>query len=145
MTEKNTTQKQLRAVKPFEPDWPGPFCTRDGKPVRIVSREGRGQFSILGYIGAAEGIICWTAKGCYAPAEEEYRLDLMCAEEVVDLPERWVVYRRLGASQVLVRSSHTDRESAERVLTAARRASKVVGESFHLYHASPVVLPGEDA
>lgn len=143
MTEKNTTQERLRAVKPFEPTWAGLFCTRDGRPVRIISREGRGEYPVRGYIGEGEHVTDWTARGSYTRhTNGGHPKDLMCAKEVVDLPERWVVYCRTKDSQVLLWSSHTDRESAEHALAVARGGSnKAAGGSFHLYHALPVVLP----
>lgn len=146
MTEKNTTQERLRAVKPFEPDWPGPFCTRSGWPVYLITRTARGEYPVLGYIGDAEHITFWAAGGESLLEAGERPKDLMCAEAAVDLPERWVVYCRKEGSQVLLWSSHTDRESAERALDAARDTSnRDGGVSFHLYHATPVILPGEDA
>lgn len=140
MTEKTTTPKRLRAVKSFDPIWAGLLCTRDGQPVRIISREGRGQYPILGYIADSIGICDWTSRGSYTRHfKGEHPKDLMCAEEVVaspELPERWVVYCRTEDSHVLLWSSHADRESAECALTMAR-TNRTTG-SFHLYRAAPV-------
>ncbi|MBF7012514.1 hypothetical protein QUC32_22975 [Novosphingobium resinovorum] len=46
-------------------DFTKPLSTRDGRPVSLLTTEGRGSYSVLGYVGDNDSLYAWTAAGKY--------------------------------------------------------------------------------
>lgn len=61
-----------------------PVFTRDGRPVQIITTEGRHpDFPIIGYVGVERGTTCWAADGAYvAQSSRPHPLDLVQHREV---------------------------------------------------------------
>ena len=82
---------KLKIIGPYTPEHEGPFCTREGKPVEVKIRDGRGVYAVYGYIGDEQSISAWTADGkIIYDSETQSLLDLMNAEEVPQPREFWV-------------------------------------------------------
>lgn len=63
-------------------DWDKPLQTRGGDPVTIITREGRGKFSVIGYIGAGDETAIWLSDGrFYNNREPDYR-------DIINVPEK---------------------------------------------------------
>lgn len=73
---------KLKIIGPYNPDHKGPFCTRDGKSVEILTTKGRGMFPIVGYFEKGEHPECWRSKGQFLLGDKERPSDIMCAEEI---------------------------------------------------------------
>ncbi|KAA8387652.1 hypothetical protein FKW31_03130 [Acetobacter sp. DmW_136] len=75
--------KKLKILGPYTPDHKGPFCTRDGQSVRIITRSAGGHaFPIVGIINDDDTPDCWTLEGHFLSHSED-TLDLMNAREVI--------------------------------------------------------------
>ncbi len=59
------TQKKLEILGPYTPDHDGPFCTRDGNPVRLITKtEGSAEFPVVGLVADdASGNPLWRCSG----------------------------------------------------------------------------------
>lgn len=62
--------------EPTTLDFTQPIQTRDGRPVTIISTEGRGTYSIVGYVSNEENVTTWTPDGCYHKQEELSKNDI---------------------------------------------------------------------
>ena len=114
----------------YRKDHPGPFCTRDGRPVDLKVKDGRGLYPLAGYIGDNESLDGWTKTGNIEDSQkEENALDLMNAREVPVAREFWVATTPEG--QRIAFGSEVD----------AAFYSKV---GSHIIHVREV-LPGEGA
>ena len=82
--------KKLKILGPYTPEHPGPFCTRDGRSVRIICTDRKGKPPIIGLVqdGGREIIISVDPDGVAVPMAKYY--DLMNAEEVPVAREFWV-------------------------------------------------------
>lgn len=85
-----TTPKKLKILGPYTPEHPGPFCTRDGRSVDLHMRNGRGHYSLVGYIGDSLSVSLWTGRGKYFCSDEEIPLDLLNAKYVQEPREFWI-------------------------------------------------------
>ncbi|GCD60897.1 hypothetical protein NBRC3280_3467 [Acetobacter pasteurianus NBRC 3280] len=84
------TQK-LKILGPYTPEHEGPFCTRNGMPVEVKIRDGRGEYQVKGYISDSISLAGWTSSGKNAVSHSEYSdYDLMNAEEVPQPREFWI-------------------------------------------------------
>ena len=73
---------KLEIIGPYTADHPGPFCTRAGYPVEILSDEGRGKYPIKGYIYDSLYLSSWTKGGKFAGNGVSEICDIMNAREV---------------------------------------------------------------
>ncbi|WP_215754238.1 hypothetical protein [Acetobacter sp. P5B1] len=86
-----TQKTKLEIIGEYRKDHPGPFCTRDGRPVDLKVKDGRGLYPLAGYIGDYESLDGWTKTGNIEDSQkEENALDLMCAREAPVQREFWV-------------------------------------------------------
>jgi hypothetical protein len=53
-------------------DFSKPVQTRDGRPVELVTTNGRGQYHVLGYIDKNDTFTQWTAEGKFLNEHESY-------------------------------------------------------------------------
>ena len=89
-----TQKTKLKIIGPYTPDHEGPFCTRDGRPVRIVCRDKKTSVhddcSIVALIdcGHAELARDFHRSGRFAITDHAF--DLMNAREVPVAREFWV-------------------------------------------------------
>ncbi|CEF54573.1 hypothetical protein [Acetobacter ghanensis] len=89
------TQKKLEIIGPYTPEHEGPFCTRDGRPVRILCRDMKGDFPIAGAVYHAgalgkEAVCSYDPEGWATKAKVDHPYDLMNAREVPVAREFWV-------------------------------------------------------
>lgn len=82
---------KLEIIGPYTPEHEGPFCTRDGRPVRILCIDMKGITPILGLAqdGDMELIVIAGSDGVTKTMSRNY--DLMNAREVPVAREFWVV------------------------------------------------------
>lgn len=86
MTEK------LKILGPYRPNHDGPFCTRNGLPVRILTKtEGSSDLPVVGLIEGERTPCCWTDMGRFDIGASDEATDLMCAVEVQQPREFWIV------------------------------------------------------
>jgi hypothetical protein len=128
------TQKKLEIIGPYTPEHEGPFCTRDGRPVRILCRDMKGDFPIAGAVYHAEALgtetVCtYSPEGWATKAKIDHPYDLMNAREVPVAREFWIVDYGSGKTQI-----HNSLSGA--VMEKTERAS--------IIHVREV-LPGEGA
>ena len=95
--------KKLKILGPYTPEHPGPFCTRDGRPVDLRMKDGRGYYPLLGYIGDSVSTSYWMVDGGFIEGRPGPN-DLMNAEEVPVAREFWVNEYQHGLSEKLHRT-----------------------------------------
>ena len=85
---------KLEILGPYTPEHEGPFCTRDGKSVRLITKtEGASGFPIVGFINNEKHPAIWFRDGraYLSPGPSfEHESDLMNAREVPVAREFWV-------------------------------------------------------
>lgn len=89
------TKTKLEIIGPYTPDHEGPFCTRDGRHVRILCRDMIGDFPIAGAVYHAgalgkETVCSYDPEGWATKAKVDHPYDLMNAREVPVAREFWV-------------------------------------------------------
>ena len=84
-----TQKTKLEIISPYTPEHEGPFCTRDGSPVEVITVKGRGLKRILGYIGDEDTIAEWREDGTYLLGVKT-PFDIMNAREVPVAREFWL-------------------------------------------------------
>ena len=57
--------------------------TRSGEKVVIISKEGRGLFPIIGYIGNSHNTVCWSESGRFSAESIDHPLDIVNINTVV--------------------------------------------------------------
>ena len=92
-------------------DWTKPVQTRDGTPVNILSREGRGTFPVIGYIGDATDVDTWTAEGKYRTNKSGPE-DLMNVPEAPKQREVWLNVFKNSRGELTTGISYGSRENA---------------------------------
>lgn len=101
-------------------DWTKPVQTRDGTPVNILSREGRGTFPVIGYIGDATDVDTWTAEGKYRTNKSGPE-DLMNVPETPKQTEVWCnVYQSRHDDGLEVGGTALSRAEADRICSHDR-------------------------
>lgn len=86
------TETVLRVVKSYDPTWPGPFCTQEGRLVVDVTRSEDGPdnpYPITGFFGSSRARYTWTAEGLSHATRSTARdpMNLMCGECPPDTQE----------------------------------------------------------
>ncbi|MFP2873710.1 hypothetical protein ACLEIY_15950 [Acetobacter tropicalis] len=82
---------KLEIIGPYTPEHEGPFCTRDGRSVRIITKtDGSKDFPIVGFINNERTSSVWTEHGLYFDTSTKDENDLMNAREVPVAREFWV-------------------------------------------------------
>lgn len=83
---------KLEIIGPYTPEHEGPFCTREGTPVRLITKtEGAKGYPIVGIIDEDTAPDSWDEHGRFNSARKEVgALDLMNAREVPVAREFWV-------------------------------------------------------
>lgn len=86
-----TQKTKMEIIGPYTPEHEGPFCTREGNPVDLRIRDGRGENRLIGYIGDNMNTSTWGRDGgylnCTGIASDK---DLMNAREVPVAREFWI-------------------------------------------------------
>lgn len=86
--------KKLKIIGPYTPEHPGPFCTRDGRPVRVVCTDRTDRYPIVALVRSNDGseeVMSFHANGRYNTAVNSIcDMDLMNAEEAPVAREFWV-------------------------------------------------------
>ena len=70
-------------------DWNKPLQTRDGDPVTIITREGRGKYSVMGYIGDEDYTAHWLPDGRFFDEEDPDGRDIINVPEKPMQKEVW--------------------------------------------------------
>lgn len=126
------TQKKLEIIGPYTPEHEGPFCTRDGQAIRLITRsEGQPEFPIVGIVGTNTGARVWDNAGSFFGKGMRDGLDLMNAREVPVAREIWVNEYTTDVK----RFTYSSLEQAER----NRRRDGTFIRTIHFRE----VLPGE--
>ncbi|ATJ91574.1 hypothetical protein HK16_04955 [Acetobacter senegalensis] len=82
---------KLQIIGPYTPEHEGPFCTRDGRPVRLLTKtDGSKEFPIVGFIDNEKTSSVWTEYGHFFETHDNHGNDLMNACEVPVAREFWV-------------------------------------------------------
>lgn len=84
------TQTKLEIIGPYTPDHPGPFCTRDGKPARIICTDRRGEYPIVALVDELWTEHCFVFSPSGEFILENPQSNLMNAREVPMEREFWV-------------------------------------------------------
>lgn len=99
-------------MKPYEPKWPHGYCTRDGKPVRVLCTDAIGRNGpIFGLVMLTEGLEVsgrWYSNGLVWSSGEKSDADLMCVEPEPFEPTEAEMFRFLvsnGGGGVVENSS----------------------------------------
>lgn len=93
------TQKKLEIIGPYTPEHEGPFCTRDGRSVRLLTKtDGSREFPIVGFINNERTASVWTDNGCYFEGGTKDENDLMNAREAPVAREFWIGLTANGAN-----------------------------------------------
>lgn len=134
-----TQKTKLEILGPYTPEYEGPFCTRDGRPVRLITKkDGSGKYPVVGYIEDALHPAVWCVngdtyhKGPSRSGDDEN--DLMNASEVHVAREFWLVKHDREINQY---STYVTERAAQRVLGNTPDARAII----HVRE----VLPGEGA
>lgn len=86
-----TQKTKLEIIGEYREDHPGPFCTREGSPVRLLTKtDGHQSFPIVGFNGEEKNPTTWCANGRFQGDSRKDAWDLMCAREVPVAREFWV-------------------------------------------------------
>ncbi|NHN93899.1 hypothetical protein [Acetobacter sicerae] len=86
-----TQSTKLEIIGPYTPEHEGPFCTRDGKAVRLITRtDGSKEFPIVGFISEDKTPTAWDSVGSYFGDSQRAVRDLMNAREVSVPREFWI-------------------------------------------------------
>ncbi|MFT8308535.1 hypothetical protein [Acetobacter malorum] len=133
-----TQKTKLEIIGPYTLEHEGPFCTRDGRQVRLLTKEnGSNKYPVVGYIEEAECPALWRANGDTYHKNLGYSTDnindLMCAREVPVAREFWV-NEYPNCLSVL-------HASAELAASQAKNSSPRLIRTIHLRE----VLPGDEA
>ena len=88
-----TQKTKLEIISPYTPEHEGPFCTRDGKPVRIICTDRKTDLDdccvvALIHSGTRELTREFNTYGRFAVNDQQF--DLMNAREVPVAREFWV-------------------------------------------------------
>lgn len=128
------TQTKLEIIGPYTPKHEGPFCTRDRRSVRILTKtDGSKEFPIVGFINNERTASVWTEHGYYFEGGTKDENDLMNAREVPVPREFWVNEYTTDVK----RFAYPSLEKAE----AGRRGDHTYIRTIHVRE----VLPGEGA
>ncbi|GBQ10464.1 hypothetical protein [Acetobacter cerevisiae] len=88
-----TQKTKLEIIGPYTPEHEGPFCTRDGRPIRIVCSDMKNGSPIIGIISNEDGVEApcnYSADGKATYGKAPHSLDLMNAREAPVAREFWV-------------------------------------------------------
>jgi len=66
-----------------EIDWDKPLQTRDGDPVTIITRVGRGKYCVIGYIGDEDDTTHWLPDGRFFDDEQDTD-----GRDIINAPEK---------------------------------------------------------
>ena len=81
--------KKLKIIGPYTPEHPGPFCTRDGRPARVICTDRVANLPLLALIHNGSEEVTYAYLSC-GKSRAGYDHDLMNAEEVPVAREFWV-------------------------------------------------------
>lgn len=93
---------KLQIIGPYTPEHEGPFCTRDGRPVRILCRDMKNEYSIIAIVedeNGKETVSTYLKCGHLCKQDENNERDLMNAREVPVAREFWVYYDKAFSSK----------------------------------------------
>lgn len=112
-------------MRPYEPNWPHGYCTRDGKPVRVLCTDAIGRNGpIFGLVMLTEGleVSCrWYSNGLVWSSGEKSDADLMCADQKPK--EYWLC---VGGGDITWHGSLDEARGLK---------AKFPGQNLSIYHA----------
>lgn len=114
-------------MKPYEPNWPHGYCTRDGRSVRIICTDASSALPIIGLVKQTDGSefsLSWYADG-RASTGVVFDIDLMCADQKPK--EYWLC---VGTGAV---TWHGNLDEARGL------KAKFPGQNLSIYHAVEVL------
>lgn len=107
-----TQKTKLEIIGPYTADHEGPFCTRDGRPVRVLCSDMQNDYSIVAIVTDDDGketVSTFLNGGRFSATGCDRDRDLMNAREVPVAREFWVNEYQVGMGSVI----HTSPESAK--------------------------------
>ncbi|KXV60253.1 hypothetical protein AD948_05745 [Acetobacter senegalensis] len=97
---------KLQIIGPYTPEHEGPFCTRDGRPVRLLTKtDGSKEFPIVGFIDNEKTSSVWTEYGHFFETHDNHGNDLMNAREVPVAREFWIYDDLIFASEAAAKAN----------------------------------------
>ena len=109
-----TQKTKLEIIGPYTPEHEGPFCTRDGQTVRLITHtEGNSEFPIVGIVENDTGTLVWDNAGSFFGKGQRDDLDLMNAREVPVARDFWVNEYRGVFGNVFGRAHISGKEAME--------------------------------
>ena len=88
-----TQKTKLEIIGPYTPEHEGPFCTRDGRPVRVLCSDMQNDYSIVAIVTDEDGketVSTFLSGGRFSATDCDRDRDLMNAREVPVAREFWV-------------------------------------------------------
>ena len=88
------TQTKLEIIGPYTPEHEGPFCTRDGRPVRVLCSDMKNEFSIVAIVLDEDGketVSTFINNGNFCRSGVDKDRDLMNAREV-PVAREWYLF-----------------------------------------------------
>lgn len=128
------TQTKLEIIGPYTPEHEGPFCTRDGRSVRVLCSDMQNDYSIVAIVEEEDGretVSTFLDGGQFSRSGEFLGRDLMNAREVPVAREFWINRYPHDDSYYVYKSEDDARESL----------AHTIGYTIHVRE----VLPGEGA
>ncbi|MCP1271254.1 hypothetical protein [Acetobacter cerevisiae] len=137
-----TQKTKLEIIGEYRKDHPGPFCTRDGRPVRVLCSDMQNEYSIVAVVLDKDGketVSTFLDGGRFSKSCVDQGRDLMCAREVPVQREFWLNEFKRGDGTFDVSQAH-DTE-----LQAIKEKHQLKCWNWtHTIHVREV-LPGEGA
>lgn len=104
-------------------DWNKPLQTREGDPVTIITREGRGKYSVMGYIGNDEYITYWRPDGRFFDEQDTVGCDIINVPEKPMSQEVWLNVFKNSDGELRVGSTFTSRAKADSSSVSDKRVA----------------------
>lgn len=104
-------------------NWNKPLQTRDGDPVTIITREGRGKYSVMGYIGNDEYITYWRPDGRFFDEQVTDGCDIINVPEKQAQREVWYNVFKNTEGQLNTGFTYESREKADGSSVADNRVA----------------------
>lgn len=104
-------------------DWDKPLQTRDGDTVTIITREGRGKYSVMGYIGDEDDTTHWLPDGRFFDEEDPDGRDIINVPEKPVQREVWYNVFKNTEGKLSIGSTYESRKAADDSGVADKRVA----------------------
>lgn len=104
-------------------NWDKPLQTREGDAVTIITREGRGKYSVIGYVGDDTGVTFWLPDGRFSETEDPNDIDIINVPEKPVQKEVWLNVFKNSDGELRVGSTFTSRAKADSLGVSDKRVA----------------------